>query len=77
MTCYRVSFFKNVLSSDSHPFRIVQRVVEVRRCKNADEAVKVAQRRFAELEYVPHWKLHADLVEVAVTEDALLVDRPP
>lgn len=70
MTCYRVSFFKNLLSSDGHPFKVVQRVLEVRDCQNADEAISAAQRRFAELERVPSWTLHADCAEVAMTADS-------
>lgn len=70
MTCYRVSFFKNLLSSDGHPFKVVQRVLEVDDCRNAEEAISAAQRRFAALERVPNWTLHADCTEVAMTADS-------
>lgn len=70
MAYHRVSFFKNLLSSDGHPFKVVQRVLEVRDCQNADAAIGVAQQRFAALERVPDWTLHADCTEVAMTADS-------
>jgi hypothetical protein len=30
MSCYRVTFFKNLLSSDGHPFKCIQRAIDIR-----------------------------------------------
>jgi hypothetical protein len=38
MTTYHVKFFKNLLSSDGHLFKVLQRVVTVDRSKTADDA---------------------------------------
>jgi hypothetical protein len=43
MSCYRVTFFKNLLSSDGHPFKCVQQVVDVRHARSADRAVEAAE----------------------------------
>ncbi len=63
MTGYRVTFFKDLLSSDGHPFKVLQRTITVARSKTADRAVQVAQRRFERVKNIPDWKLHADSVE--------------
>jgi hypothetical protein len=63
MAGYQVKFFKYLLSSDGHPFKVLQRVVEIRRSATADHAMRLAQRRFARLQHVPDWTLHADVVE--------------
>jgi hypothetical protein len=63
MTGYRVNFFKDLLSSDGHPFKVLQRTITIARSKNADRAVQVAQRRFERVKNIPDWKLHADSVE--------------
>lgn len=64
MDCYRVTFFKHLLSSDGHPFKCVQRAIEIRRAKNADRAIAAAERRYERLHRVPDWKLYADCFEV-------------
>ena len=64
MAKYRVSFFKNLVSSDGHPFKVLQRVVAVARSQSPEDAVRAAQHRFEHLEGVPDWKLHADSIEI-------------
>ena len=66
MARYRVRFFKNLLSSDGHPFKVLQRMIAVARCETSDDAIRIAQHRFEHLEGIPDWKLHADLVEIEV-----------
>ena len=66
MAQYQVRFFKYLLSSDGHPAKALQRVVEVRRAKSADRAIRAAQRRFERHCAVRHWTLHADAIEVEV-----------
>jgi hypothetical protein len=60
---YKVSFFKNLLSSDGHQFKCLQGAIEIR-ARSVDHAVQVAQHRFARLHRMPHWMLHADDLEV-------------
>jgi hypothetical protein len=68
MTTYRVKFFKNLLSSDGHPFKVLQRVVTVDQSKTADDAVRMAQQQFESCERVSDWRLHADCIEAATEE---------
>jgi len=62
MTSYQIKFFKNLVSSDGHPFKVLQRVI-VSQSESYDEAVRIAQRRFEGLENVGDWRLHADFCE--------------
>ncbi len=64
MTHYRVSFFKDLLSSDGHSFKCIQRVIEVRRARSPDRAVEAAERRYERLHSIRDWRLHADCVEL-------------
>jgi hypothetical protein len=75
MTSYRVSFFKDVLSSDGHPFTCLQKVIEIRRVKSADRAVQAAKRQYQELRGIYDWTLHADYFELEV--DGKKVDYCP
>ena len=52
MSCYRVIFFKNLLSSDGHPFKCIQRAIDIRHAKNADRAVEAAELRYERLHRV-------------------------
>lgn len=63
ITSYEVTFFKHVLSSDGHRFKAPQATICVR-AENVKEAERQAQNDFACLRGIPHWNLHADLVEV-------------
>jgi hypothetical protein len=71
MRRYRVTFFKNLLSSDGHPFKCLQRVIEVRRARSIDRAVQAAERRYERLHRVPNWKLHADIIELEIDDRKL------
>jgi len=63
MSTYHVSFFKNLLSSDGHPFKCLQRRIDVAEVENAAQAAESASRAFEALYGCP-WKLHADSIEV-------------
>jgi hypothetical protein len=65
---YKVKFFKNLVSSDGHPFVVLQRVVTVGPSENTDSAVRIAKMQFERSEKVVDWRLHADFVE-ATTDD--------
>lgn len=68
MPCYSVKFVNRLLSSNGHPFTAVQRTVRVV-ADDADQAARLAQRRFEELEHVPDWRNHAQHVEVELEEE--------
>lgn len=68
MPSYRVRFVNRLLSSDGHPFRAVQRTLVIV-ADDADQAARLAQRRFEELEHVTEWRNHAQSVEVETAEN--------
>jgi hypothetical protein len=70
MTRYKVSFFKNLLSSDGHPFRCLQQTIEVHACR-PERAVQAAKRRYERLHRVPSWKLRADIVELEMQAERI------
>ncbi len=63
MSTYHVSFFKYLLSSDGHPFKCLQRRIDVNDAESAAQAAESASRAFEAL-YGCHWKLHADSIEI-------------
>jgi hypothetical protein len=63
MSTYYVSFFKNLLSSDRHPFKCLQRRIDVTEAESDAQAAESASRTFEAL-YGCHWKLHADSIEI-------------
>jgi hypothetical protein len=63
MDTYRVRFFKTV-SSHGKTVNVCQRSIDIRAAPSPSRAVEVAKERFACLENVPDWLLHADYVEV-------------
>ena len=66
MVRYRVSFFKDLNSSDGHPFKCIQKVIEIRHARSADRAVKAAELRYERLHRVHDWTLHSDCLELEV-----------
>jgi hypothetical protein len=75
MTSYRVSFYKNLLSSDGHPFKCLQHAIDVPDAPDADRAVKAAELQYQRLRGIPDWMLHADYFELEV--DGEKVDYCP
>jgi hypothetical protein len=75
MSCYRVTFFKNLLSSDGHPFRCIQRVIDIRQAKSADRAVEAAELRYGRIHCVQDRTLYADCLELEV--DGKKIDYCP
>ena len=63
MSMYHVSFFKYLLSSDGHPFKCLQRRIEVSDVESAEQATESALRAF-EAWYGCPWKLRADSIEI-------------
>jgi hypothetical protein len=74
MSTYHVSFFKNLLSSDGHPFKCLQRRIDVTDAESAAQAAKSASRAFEALYGCP-WKLHADSIEINADPDQLIETR--
>jgi hypothetical protein len=64
MASYHVKFFKVLLSSEGHQFKVLQRKIAIRRSKSPQRAEKAAQRRFERAEHVRDWRLHADMIEM-------------
>jgi hypothetical protein len=62
MSTSQVSFFKNLLSSDGHPFKCLQRRIDVTDAESPAQAAQSA-RAFEAL-YGRPWKLHADSIEI-------------
>ena len=46
MSAYHVSFFKNLVSSDGHPFKCLQQRIDVSDAESAAEATESASRAF-------------------------------
>lgn len=77
MADYRVSFFKNLVSSDGHRFKCLQGEIEVRGSDSPAQAIEVASREFELRHGQCDWKCHADLVEVTPADQAgRSADRP-
>jgi hypothetical protein len=68
MSCYRVSFFKTLLSSDGHPFKCLQQRIDIRDVGTANEAADHASKTLEALHHVPDWTLVADSVEVTAAD---------
>jgi hypothetical protein len=66
MTCYKVSFFKNLQGSDGHPVKGLQRAIDIRHARSFDRAVKAAEREYEHFHHVAYWWLHADFFEVEI-----------
>jgi hypothetical protein len=69
MSTYHVSFFKNLLSSDGHPFKCLQRRIDVTDAESAAQAAESASRSFEAVCGCP-WKLHADSMEINASRSA-------
>jgi hypothetical protein len=74
MSTYYVSFFKNLLSSDGHPFKCLQRRIDITDAESAAQAAESASRAFEALYGCP-WKLHADSIEINMDPDQLIETR--
>lgn len=60
----RVSFFKDLTSSDGHPYSSLQQSIEISGVESISSAVEAAKRRYEHLCRVPIWSLCADRLEV-------------
>jgi hypothetical protein len=78
MADYRISFFKNLLSSDGHPFKCLQGEIEVRGSSGPNQAIEMASHEFGLRHGSRDWRFYADLVEVAADDQTVgSHDLPP
>jgi hypothetical protein len=62
--------------------KVCQRSVDIRAARSRDRAIEAAKKRFARLEHVGEWWLHARLVEIEAGAEAeagglVLANREP
>jgi hypothetical protein len=76
MTAYRVSFFNELTNSSGKLFKVCQRSVDIRTARTLDRAVEAAKKRFARLEHIVEWRLHARLFEVEALVEAQAAATP-
>lgn len=65
-TAYRVSFFNNLTNCYGKPFKVCQRSIVIRSARSPARAIEAAKVRFARLEHICDWALHAEKIEVDV-----------
>jgi hypothetical protein len=64
MTHYRVSYYKNLLSSDGHQFKCLQKQFDLPDVESAEEAEAIAARQFESLHGLRSLRWFADVIEV-------------
>ena len=63
MPSYRVSFFNDIPRNDKL-FHCCQRSIVVRAARSPERAVEAAKKRFARLEGICDWSIHAGRLEL-------------
>jgi hypothetical protein len=69
MSHYRVSYFKNLLSSDGHQFKCLQQQFDLFNVANVEEAAQTAARQFENLHGLHSLKIFADVIEIETVEN--------
>ena len=64
---YRVCFL-NQFARGPRTITACQRAIVIRSAKTCEDAIEQAKKRFAELEGVPDWHLHATMIEVGTLD---------
>ena len=67
MPSYRVSFI-NDIPRNQKLFRCCQRSIVVRAARSPERAVEAAKKRFARLEGICNWNIHAGRIELEVID---------
>lgn len=70
MSEYRVQFLKRLCNDVGLQRMCLQAVVDVRRSKSEDRAIRAAQRRFERLKRTRSWTVYADLCEIVASVPA-------
>ena len=63
MPSYRVCFI-NEIPRNERLFRCCQRSIVIRSARTPERAIEAAKKRFARLEGISDWKIHAALIEL-------------
>jgi hypothetical protein len=63
MPSYRVSFI-NDIPRGGKLFHCCQRSIDIRAARNPERAVEAAKKRFARIEGICNWKIHAGRIEL-------------
>ena len=63
MPSYRVCFI-NEIPRNAQLFRCCQRSIIIRSARTPERAIEAAKKRFARLEGICDWKIHAALIEI-------------
>ena len=63
MPSYRVCFI-NEIPKNNKLFHCCQRSIIIRSARSPERAVEAAKKRFARLEGIRDWKIHAALIEI-------------
>jgi hypothetical protein len=63
MPSYRVCFINDIPRNDK-VFHCCQRSIIIRSARSPERAVEAAKKRFARLEGIRDWKIHAALIEI-------------
>jgi hypothetical protein len=67
MPIYRVSFINDIPRNEKL-FRCCQRSIIIRAARSPERAVEVAKKRFARLEGICNWNIHAGRIELEVID---------
>jgi len=67
MPSYRVSFI-NEIPRNEKLFRCCQRVIIIRSARTPERAIEAAKKRFARLEGIRDWGIHASQIEIETIE---------
>jgi hypothetical protein len=68
MSEYRVQFVKRLCNDVGLQRTCVQAVVDVRRSRSEERAIRAAQKRFERLKRIPDWTIYADRCEIVAGE---------
>ena len=63
MPGYRVRFIYEIPRNEGL-FRCCQRSIIIRYARTPERAIEAAKKRFARLEGISNWKIHAALIEI-------------
>lgn len=71
MSKYRVSIFKTLLSSDGHPFKCLQFMIDIASARSTQRAIEAARCRYERKVRIPSWKSIADIIEANELETSV------
>jgi len=66
--CYRVCFM-NRFARGRNTITACQRTIVVPSAESREAAIEIAKQRFAEVEGIPNWQIHASFIEAGLIED--------